>query len=114
MKVLIGAYSCIPGLGSEPGAGWAWTFAATRDHEVWLITHAANATVLEPLRSASARLAGRLHPEYVHLGGRLERLRRMGPLRFLYYAAWQLGPCRQAARRLHDEVGFDVCHHVTY
>src|SRR5690349_21338022 len=114
MKVLIGAYSCIPGHGSEPGAGWNWTFAATRDHEVWLITHSANAGVLEPLRVASNRLSERLHPEYVHLGGRFERLRRMGPLRFLYYFAWQVSACRRAARRLHEHVGFDVCHHVTY
>jgi glycosyltransferase involved in cell wall biosynthesis len=88
--------------------------AATRDHDVWLITHTANAAVIEPLRAADAHLRGRLHPEYVSIGGRAERLRFAGPLRFLYYAAWQLGPCRRAARRLHRHVGMDVCHHVTY
>lgn len=108
------AYSCLPGLGSEPGAGWAWAEAATVEHEVWLLTHTANAAAIEPLRRRDARLAASLHPVYLHLGGGVERWRRGGPLRFLYYLGWQLGPCRRAARRLHAEVGFDVGHHVTY
>lgn len=114
MKVLISAYSCAPGFGSEPGAGWAWAYAATRDHEVWLITHSANATVIEPARRTDPTLAVRLHPVYVHIGHRAERLRRLGPLRFLYYLLWQSVSCRRAARALHASIGFDVAHHVTY
>lgn len=114
MKVLISAYSCLPGRGSEPGAGWAWTHAAIRDHDVWLITHSANAIVLEPMRASDERLASRLHPVYLHIGGWTETLRRGGPLRFVYYITWQLVTCRRAARKLHASVGFDVCHHVTY
>lgn len=114
MKVLISAYSCLPGRGSEPGAGWAWTYAATRDHDVWLMTHSANAIVLELMRASDERLARRLHPVYLHIGRWAEPLRRGGPLRFVYYIAWQLVTCRWAARKLHASVGFDVCHHVTY
>lgn len=114
MKLLMSAYACRPGLGSEPGAGWAWAEAATRDHDVWLLTHTANAPVLEFLRASDPRLFRRLHPNYLHLGGRAERLRRGGPLRFLYYAIWQITVCRRTALQLHAEVGFDICHHVTY
>lgn len=114
MKVLLSAYSCLPGRGSEPGAGWAWTYAATRDHDVWLLTHTANAAVLEPLRAAHPELAARLHPVYLHLDARIERWRRGGPQRFLYYVGWQLLLARRTARTLHARIGFDVAHHVTY
>jgi glycosyltransferase involved in cell wall biosynthesis len=114
VRVLISAYSCRPGLGSEPGAGWAWTAAATRDHEVWLVTHLANAPAVESMRAADPQLARRLHPVYLHNTWLGQSLRRRGPLRFLYYLAWQLGPCRRGARRLQQAIGFDVCHHVTY
>ena len=108
------AYSCLPGQGSEPGAGWAWARAATRDHEVWLLTHSANAALIEPTRAADDVLRRRLRPVYLHLGGPVEWMRQGGPLRFVYYVLWQLGPCRRAARRLHSTIRFDVAHHMTY
>ncbi len=114
MRVLISAYSCWPRQGSEPGAGWAWTAAATRDHEVWLLTHTGNAPAIDALRAADPRLAARLHPVYRHNPRALQWLRRAGPLRFLYYIAWQLGTCRRTARALHARLEFHVAHHVTF
>ena len=49
MKVAIGAYTCGPGSGSEPGAGWEWTRAAARRHDVWVFTEKA---FLDPIRQA--------------------------------------------------------------
>jgi glycosyltransferase involved in cell wall biosynthesis len=114
MKVLLSAYSCLPGRGSEPGAGWAWASAAAGEHDVWLLTHTANSAIIEPMRTADGQLRHRLHPVYLHLGGAAERMRRGGPLRFVYYVLWQLGPCRRAAVRLHKSVELDIAHHVTY
>jgi glycosyltransferase involved in cell wall biosynthesis len=40
VKVLVSAYHCAPGLGSEPGAGWHWSTAlADLGHEVTVLTH---------------------------------------------------------------------------
>jgi glycosyltransferase involved in cell wall biosynthesis len=114
MKVLMSAYACEPGRGSEPGAGWAWACAATRDHEVWVLTHATNAASIDAALAADHRLANRLHPVYLQNARWARSLRRHGPTRFLYYVLWQLIRCRREARKLHDLVGFDVCHHVTY
>jgi glycosyltransferase involved in cell wall biosynthesis len=114
MKVLMSAYACEPGRGSEPGAGWAWACAATRDHEVWVLTHVTNAASIDAALAGDDRLADRLHPVYLQNARWARPLRRRGPTRFLYYLLWQLTRCRREARRLHEAVGFDVCHHVTY
>ena len=39
-RVLLSAYSCGPGLGSEPGVGWNWVRESARDDDVWVITSA--------------------------------------------------------------------------
>lgn len=114
MKVLMSAYACEPGRGSEPGAGWAWACAAARDHEVWVLTHVTNAAWIDAALASDHRLADRLHPVYLQNARWARPLRRRGPTRFLYYLLWQLTRCRQEGRRLHSVVGFDVCHHVTY
>ena len=47
MKILVSAYACEPGKGSEPGAGWLWARAAARRHEVWVLTRANNREAIE-------------------------------------------------------------------
>ena len=43
IKVLISAYACEPGKGSEPGVGWNWVRQiADFAKEVWVITKANN------------------------------------------------------------------------
>jgi len=114
MKILMSAYACGPGRGSEPGAGWAWACAAAQAHDVWVLTHTSNRVSITAALAQNHELAQRLHPVYLQNArwGRL--LRRRGPTRFLYYLIWQLTRCRQETRQLHRTVGFDVCHHLTY
>ena len=38
MKILISAYSCEPGRGSERGVGWNVAREVARSHEVWVLT----------------------------------------------------------------------------
>jgi hypothetical protein len=38
MKILISAYSCEPGMGSEPGVGWNIAREVAKYHEVWVLT----------------------------------------------------------------------------
>jgi hypothetical protein len=78
------AHACWPALGSELGAGWAWACAAAREHEVWVLTHSANATAIEAVLAEDDSLA-RLRPVYLHNTGRVGSLSRRGPARFLYY-----------------------------
>ena len=40
VKVLLSAFQCCPGMGSEPGNGWQWSKAlADAGHEVTVLTH---------------------------------------------------------------------------
>ena len=113
MKVLISAYICAPHRGSEPGAGWNWSLAAAEDNEVWVLTRERNRAAIEA--ESAVRSHPRLHFEYVELppwGVRLKKGER-GLRYFTYYTLWQYAALREA-RKLHEEVGFDLVHHVTF
>jgi len=114
MRILISAYACAPGRGSESGAGWEWACAAARAHTVWVLTHASNAPLIDAALAEDRVLASRLHPVYLRNPRYLRPLRGRGPGRFVYYLWWQLGTCRRAARVCHSRIGFQACHHVTY
>lgn len=51
MKLLLSAYACEPGLGSEPGVGWNSALEAARFHDVWVLTRAANRKAIEQVPS---------------------------------------------------------------
>lgn len=109
--MLISAYSCEPGKGSEPGIGWNWVRQAARFHNVWIITRANNAG---PIEDAMDRcpLPG-VTFIYYDTPKWMRFWKRKGRNVHLYYYLWQLGAYR-VARKLHRSVGFDVAHHVTF
>lgn len=114
MKVLMGAYACVPMWGSEPGAGWYWAEAASQEHDVWVLTAEENRRNLEACLDEFPILRERLHPVYVEMPRWARRLRTGGnEMHLPHYLVWQVAARRQA-RRLHEEVGFDVAHHVTW
>jgi glycosyltransferase involved in cell wall biosynthesis len=111
MKVAVAAYACVPGSGSEPGAGWEWARAASLRHDVWVFTESC---CVEGIQEALRREPNlRMHPvavpapRQVAYRGEFARGERMR------YAAWQQF-LRRTARAVHADVGFDVAHHVTW
>jgi glycosyltransferase involved in cell wall biosynthesis len=111
LKVLISAYACDPGKGSEPGVGWNLTSHVARRQQVWLLTRANNRG---PIRAALARepLPG-LHVVYLDLPAWASFWKKGRRGIHLYYFLWQLA-AYQKARKLHREVGFDLVHHLTF
>ncbi len=107
LKVLLSAFACEPGQGSESGVGWHWALQAAREHEVWVLACTGAREAIE--REVSARGLTHLHFVYYDLPS---WLLRVVPER-LRYLLWQLGVLA-VARRLQREVGFDVVHHVTF
>lgn len=111
MRVLISAYACEPGKGSEPGAGWAWAVAAARSHEVCVLTRANNRDAIEG--ELALRPVAGLRFVYVDLPAWARRWKRGQRGVRLYFVLWQLAAAR-AARRLHRRRRFDVVHHLTF
>ena len=109
MKVLISAFSCGPGRGSDPGVGWNWVQQVSRRHEVWLITTDEYQEDIE--RAITPNIHVTFLPAY-RTWSRLQKMFIPG-LDWLYYYCWQW-KAYQAGRRLHAEVGFDLAHNVTF
>jgi glycosyltransferase involved in cell wall biosynthesis len=110
MKVLVSAYYCEPERGSEHGVGWNWVSQISRFHEAWVVTR--------PCYRGAIREAVAEHPPnnihwiYFDLP-RWTRWWHKGDqtTRFHYYF-WQV--CAYfMGKRLHQEVGFNLAHHVT-
>lgn len=112
-RVLISAYACGPGMGSEPGAGWAFARAAAEQNEVWVITRHRFEPLITDALVADPGLAAWLHPIYLDLPGWCLRLKRHHRDTYWYYPLWQrlVG---QKAVQLHQAVQFDVAHHMTF
>jgi glycosyltransferase involved in cell wall biosynthesis len=111
MKVLISAYACEPGRGSEPGAGWQWTRAAAMNHDVWVMTRSKYSEPIE--RALEQEPTLRLTPVYIDLPRPLRLWQRGGRGERVYYLLWQ-ALALWTARRLHRKHHFDVAHHLTF
>lgn len=110
LRVLLSAYACEPGKGSEPGVGWNWVRQIARFAEVWVITRANNRPVIE--KALEKEPLSNVHWVYFDLP-RWARFWKKGQRGVhLYYYLWQIGAYR-IGKRLHREVKFDLVHHVT-
>jgi len=105
------AYACEPNKGSEPGIGWNWACRAARCHDVWVFTRANNRPSIEDelLKNEHPNLHFIYHdlPEWARFW------KKGGHGVYLYYLLWQVTALPKA-RRIHDQIRFDVGHHVTF
>jgi glycosyltransferase involved in cell wall biosynthesis len=113
VKVLLSAYACEPGKGSEPEVGLRMMLAAAERHSVWVLTRQNNVEPLEnflrdhPLKKQITIVGFDSNARHL----RLKRLMgRFGTL--WYYDRWQ-GAIRDLASALDTENDFDVVHHIT-
>ena len=109
---MISAFSFAPGLGSEPGAGWVFAGGAASHSDVWVVTTRPRQKLVEQALADDPELAKSLHVRYLDLPGSANRLFTNKKGVFLAYVLWQRR-LRKFAVQLHEEVGFDVAHHVT-
>jgi glycosyltransferase involved in cell wall biosynthesis len=113
MKILLSAYSCEPGMGSERGVGWNLAIEAAKYNEVWVLTRPD-----ESKQAIEAYLTSHpiphLHFVYFTLPFWKDSLRwgQSGPMQIHYYL-WQI-QAYFVAKKLHNEIGFDIAHHVTF
>jgi len=113
MKVVISAYSCEPGRGSERGVGWNVAREVAKHHEVWVLTRPDESKTAIEAELAENPIPN-LHFVYFTLPFWQDSMRfgQSGAMQIHYYL-WQI-QAYFVARRLHEEIGFDVSHHVTF
>jgi len=112
VKVLLSAYACEAGRGSEPGVGWNIAWELAKEQEVWVLTRPDDGRpAIESFLKENPN--PNLHFVYFTLpliGG----FWKLGSIAFvLHYYLWQV-QAYFVARKLHREIGFDVAHHVTF
>jgi len=111
LKVLVSAYACEPGKGSEPEVGWQWVHQIARFHETWVITRANNREAIG--KALTKTPINNLHFVYYDLPDWARSWKRGNRGVHLYHQLWQykiLG----IAQKLHKEHKFDICHHITF
>lgn len=111
LKILLSAYACEPGKGSEPGVGWNFARHLADHHEVWVLTRANNRQVIEDelTRNPVPGLNFIYHdlPAWSRFWKRGEKGVQ------LYYYLWQLAAI-PVIRRRHSEIKFDLAQHITF
>ena len=113
MKILISAYSCEPGMGSEPGVGWNIAREVAKYHEVWVLTRPDESQDIINAELARNPIPN-LHFVYFTLPfWQDSRCWGQSGGMQLHYYLWQI-QAYFVARRLHQKIDFDVMHHVTF
>lgn len=111
MKVLVSAYACETGRGSEGEIAWRLVLELAKHNEVTVITRAN----LRPIHEEAFRKIGRppnLQFIYFDLPW-IFRFYKKGSRFFLpYYYLWQVGS-GLLARRMQRGTAYDLCHHLT-
>ena len=110
-SILLSAYACEPGRGSEPGVGWNWaTELASLGHRVTVITRTANRAAIEQVMP---RPGHQLNFVYYDLPDPLLHLRKRLHAQSFHYVLWQWFAARRV-RQLFPAIPFDLVHHITY
>lgn len=112
LNVLMSAYSCEPGKGSELGVGWNVAREVARYHNVWVLVRpdeSGDAIRAELERNPEPNLHFVFFTLPLWAGGWRWG---MGAIHLHYYL-WQI-QAYFVARRLHQTIGFNVTHHVTF
>lgn len=118
LKILVSAYACQPGRGSEPGQGWAIARGLAEHHDVWLLTYPGYGFHDAIETELTQNPVDNFHVVYHRLG--FEGARhlhggqdRKGLLEQFHYLRWQQTAARKA-QRLHEEIGFDLTQHASH
>ena len=113
-RVLLSAFACEPGRGSEQEVGWRWALEMSRWFDVTVLTQTRNRPGIERELGKGLPADRTLRFEYFQLAAPVYRLKsRFDPLTWPYYAWWQWA-ARRVAARLHAEHAFALAHHVTF
>lgn len=108
LRVLILAYACEPGAGSEPGTGWNMARHLAEHHEVTVITRANNKDAI----NAATGTPDCLHFEFIDPPTWLYPLKKRGIIPTqLFYLFWQMA-VSSYIKKSHKK--YDIAHQLTF
>jgi len=110
-RIMVSAYGCEPGKGSEQGVGWNWMLQLAGMAELVVVTRSNNEASIEA--ALPIELKTRVRFEYYDLPSAIRRLKRKEKGLYPYYLLWQWGAYRRA-RQLLREQPFDYAMHLTF
>ena len=120
LRILLSAYACEPGKGSEPGVGWHWAVEMARlGHRVTVLTRENNRMAIEQTLSGKEApadadaYAENLEFLFYDMPAWARWWKRNGRGVRLYYVLWQIG-AYIVARKIHQQAPFDAVHHLTF
>ncbi|WGV27601.1 glycosyltransferase family 4 protein [Halotia branconii] len=99
-------------MGSEPGVGWNTVCELGQYHKIWVFTREDNRSYIESKLSSSPISGLEFVYVDVDLPGSKCWKRSLGRVHIHHYL-WQI-KAYLLARKLHQEIGFDLSHHITY
>ncbi len=111
MQILLSAYACEPGLGSEAAVGWGWATHLSPQNNVHVITRESNRDLIE--QELAERPIKNLHFHYYDLPGWARRWKKGSTGVHLYYILWQYGAYK-FSKTIIKKISFDIVHHVTF
>ena len=115
-RVLLVAFACGPGRGSEPGQGWQFAHRLAAHHDVTALVYSGFRPAIE--RELAEHPVPGLRVVYVRLPFEAARhwrdgVDRSGAREQVHYHAWNLVAGRRA-QRLHTDAPFDLVHHASF
>ena len=122
LKLLVSAYACNPYRGSEHGVGWGWVTMIARRHETWVLTAEFQRADIERELEVRPELRRHLHFCYVPAKPWFYRPTNtwvfienspLKPIMNFVDSLW-LREAYKLAKRLHEEVHFDLAHQLTW
>jgi glycosyltransferase involved in cell wall biosynthesis len=108
-RVLLSAFACEPGKGSEPEVGYRALLAAAESHDVWVLTSSSGVPALKHHLKEDAR-ESRITVVAIPSGFD-ESTANLTSFHW-HYDRWQREAGREALR-LHRKIDFELIHHVT-
>lgn len=110
LNVLLSAYACEPGKGSEPGVGWNIARELSENVNLWVITRANNRNIIEASEEAWTKNTNWIFWDPPHWLCCWKKGSRGVQI---FYILWQLG-VRSIARNIIEKHSIDIIHHLTF
>src|SRR6266436_3552640 len=113
MKVLLIGHACSPGVGSEASFTWNWAWQLSGEHQVWAIAHPYYRKCIDVFLANHP--SPKLRFEWLDVPRWMDPwASRAGDRRLRFHYLLWLRSAYKTAMKLHQRIGFDIVHHVSY